>query len=347
MIENLAVAEKFERFPVPEYQFHDGRKIALALKSFDRHMTDEGHQLQRGWQRGGVELWGRGYHGVFDCVDAKTIVAKTSPSLCIVQDRREWDRKRPGCLDRNAGFKNTHCLRGCSGIFRMTVLKDSHQDPAWTHGSHEFLQPHAWFIYYHPSIICHLASWLRPEHCIRVFHTVDQYAVPDYSNDRAGILLSGAITPQVYPLRWALRSHWRKNGRELSGVTVMSHPGYNAKGHKTPSFLRELSRFKVSICTTSIYGYALRKIIEAVACGCVPITDLPVDDVLPEIDAALVRIPVGTKPAGVFDLCRQVELEYDADKAEHFSKKALEFYDWRASGLRQIEAVEQLQRNYR
>jgi hypothetical protein len=44
------------------------------------------------------------------------------------------------------------------------------------------------------------------------------------------------------------------------------------------------------VATASSYHFALRKIIESVACGCTPVTNLPAYDVLPEIDPVLVRI---------------------------------------------------------
>lgn len=346
VIANLS-AMRFDRLPTPHYIHASGSAVALALKSFDRHMTDEGHQLQCGWEDSGVKLYGRNYPFGRDSVDAESIVTSSQAAVCIVQDRREWDRKRPGCFDRQSGFINTRTLRGRAGLFRVTVCKDSHGDPQWTRASHRNLSPHAWLIYYHPRIVCHLAGWLRPEHCIRVYHSVDRYAVPEFSADgRDGTLLSGAVLQTIYPLRWNLRCHWRRNGRHLPGVTVRDHPGYNALGSHTPQFLRDLAKFKVSICTSSIYGYALRKIIESVACGCAVVTDLPVDDVLPEIDEALVRISPDTRPQDVFQLCRELEHSYDADYREHFARKAIEFYDWRASGCRQIDAIEKMRANY-
>lgn len=347
VIANLG-AIRCERLPVPNYVYSaDGPSVALALKSFERHMTDEGHQLQCGWENSGVELYGRHYPFGRGITDANSIVDGSQASVCIVQDRREWDRKRPSCFDRQAGFCNTRMLRGRSSLFRVTVCKDAHGDPEWTRTSHRNLAPHAWLIYYHPRIVCHLAGWLRPEHCIRVYHTVDKYAVPEFSaSERAGMLLSGAVLPSVYPLRWNLRCYWRRNGSNLPGVTVRRHPGYNALGSHTPQFLRDLAKFKVSICTSSIYGYSLRKIIESVACGCVVVTDLPVDDALPEIDEALVRIRSDSRPEDVFELCRELENGYDADYREHFASKAVEFYDWRASGRRQIDAIEAMRANY-
>ena len=45
-------------------------------------------------------------------------------------------------------------------------------------------------------------------------------------------------------------------------VNYLSHPGYGRSKCFTPEFLKILSIYKVAICTVSIYGYAVRKIVE-------------------------------------------------------------------------------------
>lgn len=343
VIDGLPV-EQSPSLPKPDYEFWHGHQIALALESYNRHMTDEGEQLQRGWERCGVDLWGYDFPAPRNCTNVKSIIESQNPAVCFIQDNRDWDRKKSSCFVKQASFTNLRYLRFHNNIFRVALCKDAHSP------ERQFYQrvvPHAVLVYYHPEIVCHLSSCLRPEHCIRIYHSVDRMDVPEFSTvDRSGILLSGAIIPRVYPLRFSLRSNWRRHGREKTGVTLKPHPGYNAKGSHTKTFLRELSRFKVSICTTSIYGYSLRKIIESVACGCVVVTDLPIDDVLPEIDDALIRVTKDMRPADIFDLCREHESKYDSDKAKHFADKAKQYYDWRASGRRQIEAVETMRSNY-
>jgi hypothetical protein len=347
VIANLPV-DPLPTIPKPSYEYSNrDNRIALAVESFARHMTDEGHQLQCGWEQNQYQLFGHGYPEPRNRTNVESILETENPSVCIVQDRREWDSNRTSCFVKQAEFKNCRFLRFRDDVFRVTVCKDAHSDAVWSKRFHENISAHAWLIYYHPRIACHLASWLRPEHCIRVYHSVDRDDVPEFSADnRRGILLSGAIDLQIYPLRWALRSYWRRNNRNESGVTLRSHPGYNARGSHTPQFLRDLSTFKVSICTSSIFGYSLRKIIESVACGCVTVTNLPIDDVLPEIDDALVRIPNDMPAAEVFNLCRRLELEYDADLRREFARRALEFYDWRASGRRMCNEIESLRKNY-
>ena len=98
----------------------------------------------------------------------------------------------------------------------------------------------------------------------------------------------------------------------------------------------------MAICTASIYGYALRKIIEATACGCVVVTDLPSDEVLPLIDGNLVRVRPDIPPRGMARLLLELYDGYNAERQAEFSRLARVYYDWRTSGLRLAHDIEQM-----
>jgi hypothetical protein len=110
-----------------------------------------------------------------------------------------------------------------------------------------------------------------------------------------------------------------------------------------------LSRFKVAICTSSIYGYSLRKIIEATACGCRVITDLPIDDVLPEIDDNLVRL-TATEPEQQLEevaaLLPELTQHYDADFQYRMAFLAKQRYSYQEVGRRLAADIEKLRNNY-
>ena len=72
---------------------------------------------------------------------------------------------------------------------------------------------------------------------------------------------------------------------------LLEHPGYGNPGSQVETYVKALREYRVHLATASKYGFALRKIIESVAIGCTPVTNLPTYDVLPEIDGALKRIP--------------------------------------------------------
>jgi len=309
------------------------QKIMLASETFARHMTNEGWQLQSGLEQAGYHLWGRYYPN--DEVDVKTILDRTSPHTVIVQDKREWDPGRSGCFDKTVGFTHTSVLADRPDIFKVTICKDAHADPLYHEQAHDEIGCHASIIYYHPDIVLHLAPWLRKEVLIRTYHSLDVDELPHTFPGKSSkdAVLSGALDPAwtrpdfnggVYQLRNRLARDVVKG--HCPHIDMLPHPGYHAKGSATPSFLETLSQYKVSICTASIFGYALRKIIESTACGNVVITDLPRKDVLPAIDGNLHRIPSGSTAREVADLARALASDYDSDKQREWAMAARAFY---------------------
>lgn len=166
----------------------------------------------------------------------------------------------------------------------------------------------------------------------------------EYENDETilypsernkGCLLSGAIS-DAYPLRKRLVNHsWA-----LPYCTVMRHPGYHRRGCNTPEYLNTLCKYKVSICTSSKYGYLLRKIIESVACGCVVITDLPEDEVVPEIDGQLVRVRPDTSTQEIASLVAFSINTYDHETQARLALKAINRFDYRIECRRLANEVE-------
>ena len=262
-------------------------RVALAVASMKDHMTDEGWQIMDGLARSGYTLCGRG----LPCgeTDVGRVLERLNPGVVLVQDKREWDVARGNFRDPAARFRQAWALADRPEVFKLTVLKDAHQRPGYHADSAAEIGCHAWVTYYATPVVTHLAPYVRPQHAVRTYHTLDASAVPAYDpSGRSGCLLSGAVS-DAYPLR----SRLVHGAHRLPETTVLPHPGYHRRGCATPGFLKLLSRFKVSICTASVFGYALRKLMESTACGCVVITDLPSDEVLPEIDSNLVRVQIG------------------------------------------------------
>ena len=140
----------------------------------------------------------------------------------------------------------------------------------------------------------------------------------------------GAVNGSAYPLRTRLY----RNMTSLSNVDFLPHPGYHDKGCCTPQYLHHLNKYKVAICTSSRYGYALRKIIEATACGCRVITDLPVEDKLPLIDDNLIRVSSDATPRDIDKLVSKSVSEYDEDRQRNMAKRTVEYYNWRSMAFR-------------
>ncbi len=318
-------------------------KLLLGVEAFARHMTDEGFQLQEGLRQAGYIAYGTRYPN--GDTDVATILQKNKdnpPGVVFVQDKREWDPAKEGCFDKAAAFHNVGKLTEDRRIFRVTVCKDAQQNPSYHAAFANDIGCHAWVIYYHPDSVCKLATYVRREHAIRTYHSVDPAVVPEYAaSDRKGCVLSGSLARYVYPLR-----HRIARNLKFLPIELHEHPGYHADGPDTADYLFMLSKYKVAICTASIYGYALRKIIEATAAGCAVITDLPTYDVLPEIDGNLIRI---TPRVTLQEISRHVQRaveNYNPAVQEDFSRRAVEFYNYARRGRELAEAIDHLRCNY-
>lgn len=318
-------------------------RLMLGVASMRRHMTDEGHQLQEGLAAAGYQLWGRGYPGR-DETDVGRILGQTRPGTVVVQDRREWDPAKPGCFDPAAEFLRPERLRLRSDLFRLTVLKDAHADQDYHQAAARVLGVHAWVIYYHPAVVAAQAPYVRPAHLVRTYHSLNPRQIPPFAPwNRRGCVLSGALGPRHYPLRTRLAAR----AAELPQTTVLRHPGYGCRGSATERYLGQLSGFRAAICTASAHGYALRKIIEAVACGCRVITDLPPEEVLPGgIDEHLIRVHPQDRLEEIAGRVREALADWNPERQQEYARRAQTWYDYLAVGQRLTENIEKLRQSY-
>lgn len=327
--------------PPPYTHVFNDVSVGLAVEDMKRHTTDEGFQLFAGLEHAGYDL--AGFQLPYNETDVRKIVDHFNPGTMVLQDKREWsnmtsDRKQ----DPRYRFENVQYLKDHTGIFKVTVLKDAQNNNLFHRESANEIGCHAWIVYYDRNTICELAPFVRKQHLIRTWHTVDRELIPEYSPEgRKGCLLSGAVS-RVYPLRQRLTRIFRT----LPEVEYLRHPGYHSRGSHTPGYLRTLSRYKVAICTSSIYGYALRKIIEATACGCTVVTDLPRHDHLPIIDSNLVRVPRDISAKDLSACLEQLYRSYDSERQAYYSQQACIFYDYRAMGKRLAQDIQFMRQSY-
>jgi hypothetical protein len=326
----------------PVYHKLDGKNhnLMLAVEAMKRHSTNEGWQLQIGLRDAGYKLRGSGFED--SCTDVKRIIEKENPSTVIVQDKREWDGKTTNRVDTSGRFSNIQYLKDRSDIFKLTVLKDAHQNTSYHKESATEIGCHAWVTYYHQDSISKVAPYLRPEHCIRTYHSLNPNEIPELTPNRKPCVLSGAVSPAHYPLRHRLFSECCN----IFGCDLIRHGGYHTNGPDTPEYLEMLAGYKVSICTCSIYGYALRKIMESTACGCVVITNLPSYEKLPIIDENLVRIPNDFPIVNLSKLVWRLWKQYDFDRQMELSRKCVEWYDYKNTTSRLATDIENLRQAY-
>ena len=330
-----------DRLPAPEFQPHDKAtdKLALGVASMQHHMTDEGWQITHGLSQNGY--FHAGYDLPCNSVDVRTLLSHYSAGTLVLQDKREWaPADKNNFREPKARFKNVPHMAKQKEIFRLTILKDSHQNPAWHSQAADEMGCHAWIVYYNPRIVTHLAPYVRPQHLIRTWHTVDARIIPAFNMQREGCLFSGAIS-NAYPLRQ------RIDKEKSLPITKMPHPGYHRKGSNTPEFLSILNNFKVSICTSSMYGYALRKVIESTACGCRVITDLPVDEIIPGIDDNLIRVHPDISMQDLRLVISEACLSYNYLRQKHLAEVAKTLYHYTNMTCILADAIESLRSNYR
>jgi len=344
LLERLSEPQEIKPLPAPIYSPNEANygKIALAVESMRTHMTDEGWQIMLALQHAGYELWGYKLpHGETDV--KKILKQKPDTGIVVVQDKREWDVPKRSWREYRARFTNIEYLAQRTDIFKITILKDSHQRPLYHRQSAEEIGCHAWIIYYHPYIVAKLAPYVRPQHLIRTYHSLDPKVVPPFrpAKQRKPCIFTGAISSH-YPLR--ARLYRAKELRAL--VNFHRHPGYHRRGCFTPEYFKLLNRYKVSICTCSKYGYALRKIIESTAAGCRVITDLPVEDKLPEIDDNLIRISPDATPTQVRRITDRAVVTYNEERQKHYAELAINYYDYHHLGKLLAEDIEKLKNNY-
>jgi hypothetical protein len=334
-------APQIDQLPAPSYERRDtGLHVALAVEDMARHMTDEGWQIMLGLERAGYAL--SGFNLPAGETDVRAILRRYNPPVCVVQDKREWDIKRQDFREHRARFYNVGELRNRPDIFKVTILKDAYLNPEYHRGSAEEMGVHAWVVYYHPLIVAQLAPYVRPYHLIRTYHSLDPAHVPPYNPMyRRGCLFSGAVS-SAYPERIHIRSMLKF----LPAVEELPHPGYHNKGCQTPAYIDQLTRFKAAFCTTSRWGYALRKIVEATAAGCVVITDLPTQETMPYIDDNLVRIDPDVPPKELYRILEEIYDTYDPARQGYFSCLAVQHYSYEILGLKLAADIDSLRGTY-
>jgi len=304
-------------------------------------MSDEGWEVFRGLATAGYRLHGYGIQP--SLTDVADILRIEKPNVVMIQDKREWDLSPRDFRCPFSRFMNYYRLGLDPNVFKVTILKDSHQRPEYHRRFLEEIGCHAVIHYYHPRIVQHLAPYVRPQHMIHTYHTLDPAKLPTLNrrNQRRGALLSGAVS-NAYPVRQMLRAAHKR----LPLTDLLPHPGYHRRGCQTKQYLETLNTYSVAICTASIYGYALRKMIEATATGCIVLTNLPTDEVMPHIDGNLVRLREPITVESVSDQIREVYASYDEERQFHYAHLARVEYAYQLVCRRLADDIETMRKSY-
>lgn len=316
-------------------------RIALGVSSMRDHTTDEGDQLTEGLRHAGWRVFGHGYPEPHNLTDVRAILKMVDPAVVFVQDIREWSGG--SFRDPLAKFTNVEVLAERPDIFKVGVVKDAHNSVEMCNESFKATGVHAFQHNYHPRIVKHVNPGVRTRHLIRAWHSVEPADVPPFdTHKREGCLMSGALS-HYYPLRQRLFD----NLQRLPQTTHHGHPGYRRDGCRTPELLDVMSRHKVAIVTSSIFGYSLRKFVESTSAGCVIVTDLPTDEKMPVIEENLIRVDLNILINDMKDVLNEAMMRYDPAKQMGLAERCMLHHDWRKSGVRLSEAIEATRRWYK
>lgn len=305
----------------------------LVLGNIDYllHMSSAGQQLQQGLVEAGWEIAGVGYGD--GCADVPTLLERFQPEVVFVQDVRDWLPECNISFRKDIGFSRIECLKH-SGIPCYTVLKD-----AWGWAKEQSklaadICAAGIASYCHFELVHAVAPWAKQYPLIRIYHSIDAELIRTilrHHGLKAGrkrAIVTGA-NADCYPLRKLAI----QNAAQL-GLEVRKHPRYGNRGADTPNYLGELSQYRVHVATAGKWEVAMAKIIESVACGCTPVTNLSRLDVLPEIDGALVRVPTHCTVDELRDAIEQADAQWDQVERMEWAALTREFYDYRAAGVR-------------
>ena len=302
-------------------------KVVLANSSYKNHMTSEGNELQLGLAHHGWILAGYKYDNI---TDVPKIIDTYHPDVILIQDKRDWDRDHPGSFgNHDLHFSHTEVLADHPEIYKIAVFKDAGSSLPYQYDHFKEIKADTLLTYYHEKAIRKLNPELNYP-LIRTYHSIDKDIInsltPTPRKDKT--LISGAIGKQVYPQRTDLMLT-ALNHMTNGALEAYVHPGYGATRPMSPEYLQTLKSYKVSICTCSKYQFALRKIIEATACGCIPLTNLPTWDPLPVIDKYLVRVSMGDNSKDIIKLAELTVDLWTPELEAEMVKDTLAYYDYR------------------
>lgn len=312
--------------------------VLCVLESFRRHMDNGRWLFQQGLEAAGWVAVGHGLAGDRNTTDCVEAARRFRPQVMLLWPRYEWDNREWVGNEVKPEHRFSNWDRLPADVLRVAVLHDARstvrQQRAWLRD----FQPHVVLGWYHATSVLPFWPAIKPEQYERTYHILDASAVPPVE-DRAGrCAISGAQNQQVYPLR--MRASLAAYAGELGpGVDVPPHPGYVQTGTHSNDYVRTLARYRVALCTSSIYDFALRKVWEATAAGCRVITDLPAYDFLPGIDGNLRRVPRDFSIPALRRLIDELADTWDLEQQRAWSAVACEQYDYRAEGARVAAAL--------
>jgi hypothetical protein len=316
--------------------------LLFALESFRRHMDNGRWLFQLGMERQGYVSVGKDMPspGV-DATDVEWAVKRFSPRIVIFWPRYEWDSREwvgPEVKPEHC-YRNWEYLLTRPDILRVCVFHDAGSARDQQRRWHEAFKPHVYLTWYHADSVLPFAPHIQRGQLVRTYHILDSDNLPPFEQRAKTCIVSGAYTPDVYPLRTRV-FQWANEGKLGLGVEAIKHPGYKQAGTHSNEYAKTLAQYKVAVCTASAYRFALRKIVEATAAGCRVVTNLPSYDLIPGIDDNLIRVPSDIGAAELREIIQGAAATWNFNQQQAFADAAVRYYDWRVECQRVAKDLE-------
>jgi len=272
--------------------------------------------------------------------DVQAVCLREKPDIVFVEMKHVWDTSSRGpwreTVPKRSELTGVDWLGRDRGIYRVTRWCDPRTFQGYMQHflTHE-LRPHAILVRYDLDNVAGANPWLDRDTLVRNYHTIDKGHLSQVTPRRQQGILSGAMAPaDVYPLRSRLAAARQSCGPLLRAMELLSHCGYAHKGGpEAQKYLAQLAQYRVAVVTTP-YGWAIKKLWEATLAGCIVLTNLPADDVIPGIDENLIRIPNDIEPAELARRIRKAAAGWNRDRQQFLAEECARLYDYRVEGAR-------------
>jgi len=304
--------------------------VIFAIESFRRHMDSGRWLFQQGMEEQGyLSAGGSMPPPGIACDDVAALVDAWNAPVAIMWPRYEWDPAlwKGAPLPRDACFRNIGELAARDDVLRVAVLHDAGSERESQRAWHEEFRPHVYLCWYHERSVMALAPHVPRERIVRTYHVIQGRDVPQVCPRRGVGVVSGARNHEIYPFRTAAIEA-AESGPLGFTVHYLKHPGYHQKGAQSAGYIHFLSRYRVAICSASVYGFALKKHIEATAAGCRVITDLPNYDCLPGIDGNFLRVSPNITMRELHDIVEALAADWDLERQQAYARAAVQRYDY-------------------
>lgn len=157
------------------------------------------------------------------------------------------------------------------------------------------------------------------------------------------VMLSGVVSQDTYPLRSRFATLIRS--QQMPGY-IRPYPGHRLKTEEAcrvqyKLYASALQSTKVSLCCTSKFKYALAKIVESLAAGCLVVSDMPGDWAFKQtLGKHIIEVPDNTSDADLIKIVTDTAAGWSLARAAAGRFEALNHFSTDSYAEKFLQAVE-------